>query len=99
MKNDFYIRYQEQLKEDLFSLLFNQENFPRTDLVLPTIFEFAVDCTEYGVTASYKWDSTDMILSIYGQRIRIRIINDHIYVNYKEFSFLGFINFIMDALK
>ena len=99
MKTDFYYQYKEQLKEDLFSLLFNQESFPRTDLVLPTIFEFAVDCTEYGVTASYKWDSTYMILSVYGRRIRIHIINDCIYVNYKEFSFLGFINFIMDALK
>lgn len=102
MKDDFYYQYKEELKENLFSLFFNQENFPRTELVLPTIYEFVNDCVAEGyIKASihYAWDFNNMSIVINGRRNIIYMTNDHIYVNYKEFSFLGFINFIMDALK
>lgn len=102
MKNDFYYQYKEQLKEDLFSLLFNQENFPNVYMVFPTIYEFVNDCVAEGflkASIDYCWDCHHMTISIGGRVMYMYISPNYIYVNNKKFSFIEFIHLLMDVLK
>lgn len=101
MKDDFYYQRKEELKEDLLSLLFNQENFPNVYLVMHTIYKFVNDCVAEGcIKASVDkyWDCYHMTVSIDRYLMRMYISQNYIYMNNKKLSFSEFINLLMDVL-